>query len=330
MASSTTSSIFLLLALLASLHVHARDSQFFSKVTSNNIPKEVLPTKEQEPLNKPEQEPNFVPQNQQTSGGYGLYGHESGQLPPTTTTTENLPYRTQTEIPYNKENNPNLVDGLYYNNDASYMNKELSSNSNNGNQYYNNDAYVTKQQGMSDTRFMENGYTTPVANNNNGDRFYNNDVYVTKPQGMSNTRFMDNAYTTPITNTNNNFNDENMYNNREHGIGEAKLGVTNGNNYNNEKHGMSDTRVMENGRYYYDLNSEKNYNLNNYNNNNQKENSRVFNLRNQYDNNRGNYGNSFKGRYGNNENSYEANNFMEGYNGNQEEFPEIQDEKFNP
>ncbi|KAK1375361.1 hypothetical protein POM88_031554 [Heracleum sosnowskyi] len=285
--SSTTCSVFLLLSLLASLHVHARDSQFFSKVTtSNNIPKQLLPTKQQEPLNKPEQEPN--------TGGYGLYGHDSGQLPPTTTTTENLPYETQTEIPYNKESNPNLVDGLYYNNDANYMNKQLSSNSNNGDQYYNNDAYGTKQQGMSDTRFMDNAYTTPITNNNNGDRFYNNDAYVTKSQGKSNTRFTDNAYTTPVTN--NNFNDENLYNNREHGIGEAKLGVTNGDTYNsggtNEKHGMSDTRVMENGR--------------------------------------GNYGNSFKGRYGNNENSYEANNFVEGYNGNQEEFPEIQDEQFNP
>ncbi|KAL1829691.1 hypothetical protein DCAR_0209050 [Daucus carota subsp. sativus] len=315
MASSTTFSYFLLLALLAaSLHVHARDSQFFSKVTSNNIPKEVLPTKQQEPLNKQEQEPNFVPLNQQNPGGYGLNGHESGQLPPT---TENLPYRTQTENSYNKESNPNLVDGLYYNNDAN-VNTESYSSSNNGDQFRNNEAYVTNQQGMSDTRFMENAYTTPITSNNNGDRYYNNDAYVTKPQGMNN------------NNNDNNYNGENMYNNREHDIGEAKLGVTNGNNYNNggnmyenEKNGMSDTRVMENGRYYYDLNTEKNYNLNNYNNN-LNENSRSFNSRNEYANNRGNYRNSFKGQNGNNE------NFMEGYNGNQEEFQEVRDEQFMP
>lgn len=292
MASSATYfSILIFLTLSSSLHVDARESKFFSKVTNDNNAQEVLPTKEhdEEPLNKPEQEPNFIPQNQQNSGGYGLYGHESGQLPPTTTTTttENLPYKTETENSYNKEFNPSSNNGQYYNNDA-YVNPESYSNSNNG-QYYNNYAYDTnpRPQGMSDTRFM-------------------NKVY--RP------------YTTPINKQDNYFNGGNMYNNRLHGIGETKLGVTSG---NNEKQGMSDTRFMENGRYYYDLNRENNYNLND---NNVNENSR-----NEYYNNRGNYGNSYRGQYESNENYYEANNSMEGYNsGNQEEFQESQNEQFLP
>lgn len=309
--------IFLTLSSSLHVHVHARESKFFSKVTNENNAKEVLPTKEhEEPLNKPEQEPNFIPQNQQNSGGYGLYGHESGQLPPTTTTTtEKLPYNTETENSYNKEFNPSSNNGQYYNNDA-YVNPESYSNSNNG-QYYNNYGYGTnpRPRGTGDTKFMNKAYD-------------NNDAYVARPQGMSDTRFMNKVYrpyTTPINNEDNYFNGGNMYNNRLHGIGETKLGVTNGNI--NEKQGMSDTRFMENGRYYYDLNSESNYNLND---NNVNENSRRFDSRNEYYNNRGNYGNSYKGQYGNNDNSYEANNSMEGYNGNHEEFQERQDEQFVP
>ncbi|KAK1368714.1 hypothetical protein POM88_034806 [Heracleum sosnowskyi] len=318
MASSTTYfSILIFLTLSSSLHVHARESKFFSKVTNDNNDKEVLPTKElEEPLNKPELEPNFIPQNQQNSGGYGLYGHESGQLPPTTTTTtttENLPYKTETENSYNKEFNPGSNNVQYYNNDA-YVNPESYSNSNNG-EYYNNDGYVNPES-----------YSNP----NNG-QYYNNEGYrVTKPQGMSDTRFMNKVYkpyTTPINKGDNFFNGGNMYNNRLHGVGETRLGVKNGNNYNIEKQGMSDTRFLEGGRYFYDINSESKYNLND---DHVNENSRGFNSRNEYYKNRGNYGNSFRGQYGNTENSYEANNYMEGYNGNQEEFQESQDEQFVP
>ncbi|PQQ19720.1 hypothetical protein Pyn_30441 [Prunus yedoensis var. nudiflora] len=50
------------------------------------------------------------------------------------------------------------------------------------------------------------------------------------------------------------------------------------NNYNVEKQGMSDTRFLENGKYYYDASSENNYNQNQY------ENSRVVDSRNWYNN----------------------------------------------
>nr|XP_017253937.1 PREDICTED: protein E6-like [Daucus carota subsp. sativus] len=174
MASPTTYfSILIFLTLFSSLHVHARESKFFSKFTNDNNAKQLLPPKEQEqPLNKPEQEPNFIPQNQQNSGGYGLYGHESGQLPPTTTTTENLPYTTETENSYNKESIPSSNNGQYYNNDAQVNTESYSNND----QYYNNNAQVNTE-----------------SYSNNG-QYYNNDAYVTKPQGMSDTRFMDEAY----------------------------------------------------------------------------------------------------------------------------------------
>ncbi|MDK0954786.1 hypothetical protein P5F47_15035, partial [Clostridium perfringens] len=77
---------------------------------------------------------------------------------------------------------------------------------------------------------------------------------------MSDARLTQSSYTTPTNYQSNNY-------------------------YNAEKQGMSDTRFLENGKYYYDAQSENNYNQNQY------ENSRVVDSRHWY-NNRGNYGNN--------------------------------------
>ncbi|XP_057463914.1 protein E6-like [Actinidia eriantha] len=131
------------------------------------------PQKEQEYVSKQEQEPSFIPD---TQNGYGLYGHESGQFPPTTTrTTTSLPYTTTT-----------------------------TNKNNNNNNYYNNEAYVSDPQGMSDTRFGDKAYTTPTNNNDNNNyyhganNYYNtqqqpNNYYNTQKQGMSDTRFLENG-----------------------------------------------------------------------------------------------------------------------------------------
>ncbi|KAA8515219.1 hypothetical protein F0562_018398 [Nyssa sinensis] len=154
-----------------------QESQFFSKVIiNNNNPKPTEVPNKEEPLSKPEQEEaSFTPQ---TQNGYGLYGHEPGQLPPTTTTngapynTNNLPYKSESENPSNK----------FY-----------TTNSNNNNYDYKKDGYVTEPHGMSDdTRFMEAGYTTTTNSNNN---YYNgDDNYNTQQlQGLSDTRFLENG-----------------------------------------------------------------------------------------------------------------------------------------
>ncbi|XP_057498209.1 protein E6-like isoform X1 [Actinidia eriantha] len=220
-ASAKHFSFLFCLALFSTLHAHARDSQFFSKVTTptttttpaaiaNPNEKVEFPNNEP-PLSKQEQEPNFIPD---TQNGYGLYSQETDQFPPTTTTNpastaSNLPYKTEYEQPYDDDKQ----------------------------------AYVTKPQGMSDARFMDRGYT-----NNNNKR-----AYVTNPQGMSDTRFMDRGYT---TSTNNN----NYYMNKGYNTAATDNYYNGGHNYNPQQQGMSDTRFLENGRYFYDIQSENNYN----------------------------------------------------------------------
>lgn len=280
--------ISFLFILFFFVEIHARESQFFSKVTNvNNDAKEtttVVPNKE-ETLTKHEQQPVFIPQ---TQNGYGLYGHESGQFPPTTTTptpttTTSLtnvnaaPYTTTPTTTTNNnapfktvfEDDESLNKYLNSNQNYNY-NPNPNPNNNNNNQnnefYYNNNAYHASQNGLRDSRLTQRGGYTTLANQNN----YNNN------------------------------NGANSYSNAE-------------------RQGMSDTRFLENGKYYYDLNLENNYNPNRY------ENSRGVDSRNwNYHNNNNN---NNRGYYGsnNNENSFEYNNSMEGYQ-NEEVFQESQDE----
>ncbi|XP_058095793.1 protein E6-like [Magnolia sinica] len=87
------------------------------------------------------------------------------------------------------------------------------------------------------------------------------------------------------------------------------------NEYDNQKYGMSDTRFLENGRYFYDIKADTNY-------------------RNGYDSVMGNRGGyrptrvgptnqyNYGGYYGNNENAYEYNTSMEGYQNPRDETDE--------
>ncbi|KAL6991108.1 hypothetical protein U1Q18_009227 [Sarracenia purpurea var. burkii] len=266
MASSCRHFPFIIfLALSFSLHAHGRDTQFFSKLTNNNNNGNAqesdvqVPNKsEPQSLSQNEPEPNFVPD---TQNGYGLYGHESGQLPPSATTstpyagaTNYHPYKTQPGGPYRVYTTSN------------------SDNHHNRNYYSNKDSYETSDpqpQGMSDTRFMHRGYATRPSNNN-----YYNGGGGGGDAAATNTR--------------------NYY----YGGG----GGGNGNGYNRQQEGMSDTRFLENGRYYYDVKNDENYGRG-------YGNSRGFEYK--------------KGYYGNNQNSYE-------YNQNQEEFEEGSQDEFEP
>ena len=254
MASSLKLISILFLFAIFSIQIHARE--FFSKIPSANtneketttipvtrdqehetfIPetqKTSLPNREEQTFGKREQEPRFIPE---TQNGYGLYGHESGQLPPSTTTKE-------TYEPY--------VTPVRYHPDEPYNSIPESNNNNNNNKntfYYNKNSYETEQKNFGEAMFTEKGWSTNEKKNNN---YYNGN-----------------------------------------------------NGYNNgEKKGMSDTRYLENGRYYYDVKNENNYYPNQY------ENSRGVASRNEY-----------------NENRY---NNMGRYNQNQEEFEE-NEEEFEP
>jgi hypothetical protein len=244
-------SFLLLTTLLLPLQTIARESQFFSKVTHFN--KETkIPNKEESSTvtNKPDEQPPFIPQ---TENSYGLYGHESDHLPSTagaTTTTTNPNFEDTNN--YQNDNNK------YYHNDA-YNTK-----------YYNKDTFGNYQNELSDTKYNEE------QNNNNN---------------VANERSF-------YTNNNNNYNAEN-------------------NKYNGEKQGMSDTRYLEGGKYYYDVNYEK-YNPTMY-----SDSSRGMNNNNWYKYN--NRGNSNNNNYGNNNEFYQNNNGN--YNGykNQHEFENEQD-----
>ncbi|KAK9267487.1 hypothetical protein L1049_009913 [Liquidambar formosana] len=302
MAPSAKFFSFFLLLTLFSLQTHARDSQFFSKVTheeninssSNNNVKEVeLPNKE-EPLTKQDQEPSFIPQ---TQTGYGLYGHESGQLPPTTTTKE---YPTTT---------------------TSTAATTTTTANTNSNYYYNKNAYEAEQQGMSDTRFQERAYTTMTNENDNyynggGNRYnteqqynagnrYNTEQRYTGSKGYSTAQQQlnigDRYNSEQQYNVGNRYNTEQRYDGgsgystaqQQYSVGNrynTEQQYNGGNNgYNTEKQGMSDTRFLENGKYYYDMNGETNY-VSEY------EKTRGVNSKNEYNN---------RGYYGNNENKYE-------------------------
>lgn len=263
-------SFLFLTTLLLPLQIIARDSQFFSKVThfdnnNNNVKETELPNKEG-PLNKPEQQPVFTPE---TENSYGLYGHESSQLPSTTTTTTYQPYEAE------------------FQHTSKYPNKYN----------YNNDAYNTNQNELTNTRLTGTGYR-------NSEKYYNMDAYGGNQNELSDTKYTEGEY--------NSMGNQNNYKKYHYNNNAAKDRYSYNNNVannrnNGEKQGMSDTRFLEGGKYFYDLNYEK-YNPTLYG-----DSSRGVNTNSNWYNNRGNH-------YGNNNNN--------GYQ-NQEEFEDEQ-EDFEP
>ncbi|KAI9076964.1 hypothetical protein K1719_041040 [Acacia pycnantha] len=187
--SNTDSFLFFIILLLLSLQIHARDSQFFSKVThpinnkKNDKETNLMPNKKEElvTMHKSDQQdqPIFIPE---IDNNYGLYGHESatGQFLPATTTTYR-PYKAATEEYMSK----------YPNNKYSYYNRDQNEN----NSYYK-DAYGNY---LDNTRYIEGGYENlsnnrmrrknqKMYNSNNGG--YVRYDYNGERQGMSDTRFM--------------------------------------------------------------------------------------------------------------------------------------------
>ncbi|KAK4787056.1 hypothetical protein SAY86_010889 [Trapa natans] len=212
MASSSSSSsspptlfstVFLIAIFLTSI-AHARESQFFNKATKDTTAQQVPNHQQQEaetPTKLQDQQqandPNFIPEETPTNSiGYGLYGHETRQLPPSATTASTVP---QESLYSNYQQNYN--DKYYYNNN----NEHYDSHNDADNYYYNKDSYLTdeeravaaygnrystaarggrntyypggnvRQEGMSDTRFLENGkYFYDI---NNEEKYYPNYRY---------------------------------------------------------------------------------------------------------------------------------------------------------
>ncbi|KAB2060604.1 hypothetical protein ES319_A10G030400v1 [Gossypium barbadense] len=269
MASSPKLISYFFLLALFSVEIHGRD--FFSKIPSvNTNEKEVTNKEEQTTLGKKEQEPRFIPETQ----SYGLYGHESGQLPPSTTSTKETYEPYVTPVKYHPDEPYNSIPASKTNNKDSYF-------------YSKTNAYGNAEQ-QSEAKFNEKGWATKETNNYNGNNeaLFTEKGWSTKENQNRNNYYNGNneaMFTEKGWSTKENQNNNNYYN---------------GNNeYNNvEKQGMSDTRFLENGKYYHDVSSENNYYPNRF------ENSRGVGSRNEF-----------------NENRY---NNMGKYNQNQEEFEE--------
>ncbi|KAL8032553.1 hypothetical protein ABFX02_13G103800 [Erythranthe guttata] len=312
MASSAKQiSFFLLLTLFAfaSLHhTHARDSQFFNKipsttsktvVVSNNNNKESPTT--QQPA---EQNPNFLPENE---NGYGLYGHESGQLPPSATTTGE-PSTTTTATTESKQP----------------LHKYLPKN-------YNPVAYVTQPEldvtDNSPTLAEENSYTTDPDTINNNNNYYNGEQkYYNGQQETEETEYYRSYPTTTTTaatnnnkyyyNNNNNAGGGSSFNSQpqEYYRGGSRERRSNNNGGGFQPQGLSDTRSLENGKYYYDVSTEK-YSTNHPYQNlrgsvRPRNNDQLYGNRNYYENNSENNAGEFNrenamGGYQNQEDQYQ-------------------------
>lgn len=288
----------LILAFLSvSISVEARDfkeRQSFSKFTNanDNDDKEnapVIPTKEEslttvETLKKQEQQPTFLPQ---TKNGYGLYGHEEEMVkntPATATTTTTSTGNRPSKTTMPADSFYSYPNGNFENSNNYYNDRSYDKRSNN---YYNKDAYVANQREQA------------------------RNTYVPEEQNFGgNTRLQDSSYTTTTTTGSRATNDRNNY-------------YTGGNRYGTaQQQGMSDTRFVENGKYYYDVDNEEKYNQNRYQTSKPGYSTQGYYVNNNRNNN--NNVNLYEQQFNNVED-----NSMGGYQ-EQEQFQESQDDEFVP
>lgn len=260
---------FICLLAFFSVQVHARESQFFSKVpssSSNNYVQVTPDNKEQQSLSKQQQEPtSFVPETQKTTAlnkqqeptfipetqnGYGLYGQKNNDQFPTTTSAADVKYEpyttpitstpTGTFEPYTT---PTTSAAVQY-------------------EPYTTPITSTPTGTFEPYKTPTTSYNNPNKYNfNNNKYYYNNNGFQTEKERLGDSKFQESGYRS----------NQNSYNNN-----------------NVEKKGMSDTRFLENGKYYYDVNNEKNYNPNQYQ---QQQNSRGYYNENTYEYNNNNFQN---------------------------------------
>lgn len=265
-----------LTTLLFSLQLNARESQFFSKVTplnNNNNLKETELTNNEGSLNKPEQQqPVFIPQ---TENSYGLYGHETGLHPPTTTTTNAAPnttpttfkpYKTTTAEEDNANNFHSFKKDAYNTNQNELSETRLTGTSFNNYFYSGKDAFE-KQNEFSDTKFAEGGYSS-MENQNNNNYFYNSNDAFGKQSELSDSKYAKAGYNSK----------ENQNNNNNYYFDNSKDAFGKQNEFSDTKYAEGGYKSMENQNSNDIAANERYYNNNN--NNHNAANERFY-----YDNN---------------------------------------------
>ncbi|XP_060179220.1 uncharacterized protein LOC132609323 [Lycium barbarum] len=334
--SNHLSFFFLLITLLSSLQIHARDSQFFNKIPTTNNNNGHIEKETNVAIPNKDQEPNFMPDNEK---GYGIYSpninsheKESSQLPQASTSAN-----TNLEQSYKTTTTNSLIPNKKY----------LPKN-------YNPVAYVTfPQDNTDDTNFIDSEFTT--TNNN---QYYNNDITYDNNDNINNQYYHgdntyhhyyrgDSAYDDYDSNNNNNnqyYSSSRTYNDQYHNGGRAaskainyvepSLNSDSGdyyNNNNNQLQDLSESRLMDNGyttnptntkSYPYNNNQQQiNYYHYNGGNGNRVQHQSMSYTRDPYENSR-----EFANFYANNELSNYNNNFVN-YENEEDQF---QDEEHKP
>ncbi|GFQ01269.1 protein e6 [Phtheirospermum japonicum] len=180
-------SIFILLISL--LSSHARESQYFNKasattnddVVSYSKQPETSPQQEQPETSPQQGQPEFLPDNEY---GHGLYGHESGRLPPSATTTAAATFK---HLPRNYNPVAYVTEPEDINDSATFTDdkKSFTANPENKNNFYGGaqNYYITPQEKEPEYR---NSYY-------NGGSSFNSGANSFEPQGMSDTRWLENG-----------------------------------------------------------------------------------------------------------------------------------------
>ncbi|KAK9092698.1 hypothetical protein Syun_027609 [Stephania yunnanensis] len=225
-------SLLSLFLVISTLRVHARDSQFFSKVIPNNNNNNLVDEVKDTQLT-PQREEDLPRFTQQSRNGYGLYGHDEIQNP------------QFNEVPNGGSSSSNLPVG-----DEFAVGHEKFEFNNNNENYEN-------------MQFRENGYKG--RQNNMPDNFYNNNYDGYKSEEFNNNRFKDEQFMRNNdgykgNNNNNNYNEfrTGEFNNNDNNNAYKGEQFNNNNNnmFQNERQGMSDTRFLEHGRYYYNAKND--------------------------------------------------------------------------
>ncbi|XP_039008915.1 protein E6-like isoform X3 [Hibiscus syriacus] len=209
MASNPKLLSIIFLFALFSIQIHARE--FFSKIPRENN-NEKQPTVKEE-----QQEPRFTPQ---TQNGYGLYG------PETNTKGTYEPYVTPVK----------------FHPDEPYSMIPESTNNNNKDGYFHSKSAVesTQKKNLGEARFTEKGWSTEQNQNNNNHNYYNGNNG--EKQGMSDTRFLENGkYFHDIRNENNYY-----PNQLENSRGFASRNEFNENRYNMGRYNQNQEEFEEN------------------------------------------------------------------------------------
>lgn len=190
----------MVIVLVFSRQIEARESKFFIKaINIHYLNTNATVSSQVEP---PSPSPSEAPTPVESENGYGLYGQGATEF-------HNTFDNGESDIPTEKFKEES--------------NKEYLNNNNGFPSSYNEHAHVTVPQGLSDTKFMENG------------------KYVYDPKFA--------PTTTKTFGIPNQVPEENLYNN----------GYPNNYNENAYVTVPQDTTFMEDGKYYYDPKNERKY-----------------------------------------------------------------------